>query len=125
MFGIQRYPAAQETENYAEDVITVLAVADKYGQPAGDDVPVFISGDRLKALFPQFKRSLQLLGNLTSIEDTCQHTILDFSDDLPEFATLMNVASVIPVSSVPCEHGFILQNRVKTCQCSRLSDHRL
>ena len=25
VFNIQKYPAAQETENYAEDVITVLA----------------------------------------------------------------------------------------------------
>ena len=72
-------------------------------------------------LFPQFKRSLWLLGNVT-FEEACQHTILDFSDDLPEFATLANIASVIPVSSVACERGFSLQNCVKTYQRSRLSD---
>ena len=48
---IQRYQAAQETENYTEDVITVLA--NKFGQAAGIDVPALISGDRLKALFPK------------------------------------------------------------------------
>ena len=51
--------------------------------------------------------------------------ILDFSDDLPKFATLANIALVIPVNSVPCEceRGFSLHNRVKTYQRSRLSDH--
>ena len=115
VFNIQRHPAAQEADNYAEDAITVLA--DKFGQPAGDDAPALISGDRLKALFPQFKRSLQLLGNLT-FEEARQHTILDFSDDLPEFATLANIALVIPVCSVACECSFSLQNPVKTCQRS-------
>ena len=118
VFDIRRYPAAQDTQNYAEDAIAVLAV--KFGQPAGD-APALVSPDRLKTLFPQFKRSLQLLGNLT-LEEACQHTILDFSDDLPDFATLANIALAIPVSSVPCERGFSLQNRVKTYQRSRLSD---
>ena len=59
-------------------------LADTFGPPAGDDAPTLISGDRLKALFPQFKRSLRLLGNL--LEEACQHTIIDFSDDLPEIA---------------------------------------
>ena len=40
--------AAQETENYPEDAIIVLA--DKFGQQDGDDVPALISGDRLKAV---------------------------------------------------------------------------
>ena len=52
----------------------------------------------------------------------CQHTILDFSDDLLEFATLVNIALVIPVSSVAFECSFSLQNHVKTYQRSRLSD---
>ena len=86
VFDIQRYPAAQETEDCTEDVITLLA--DKFGQPAGDDVPALIS----KALFPQFKRSLQLLGNLT-FEEVCQHTtvLTSAGDDLPEFATVANI----------------------------------
>ena len=29
---------------------------------------------------------------------------------------------MIPVSSVPCEHGFSIQNRVKTKMRSRLTD---
>ena len=119
VFNIQRHPAAQEADNYAEDAITVLV--DKFGQLAGDDAPALISSDWLKVLFPQFKRSLWLLGNVT-FEEACQHTILDFSDDLLEFATLVNIALVIPVSSVACERGFSLQNCVKTYQRSRLSD---
>ena len=47
MFNIQNYPVAQETENYAEDVITVLAT-NKFGQPAGDDIPTLTSSDRFK-----------------------------------------------------------------------------
>ena len=56
------------------------------------------------------------------MEEACQHTILDFSDDLPDFATLANIDLAIPVSSVPCERGLSLQNRVKTYQRSRLSE---
>ena len=49
VFDIQRYPAAQEADNYAEDAITVLV--DKFGQLAGDDAPALISSNRLKVLF--------------------------------------------------------------------------
>ena len=86
MFDIPRYPAAQETENYTEDAITSSEQTSLASQL--DNPPIFISGDRLKALFPQFKRSQQ---NLT-FEEACQHTILDFSDNLPESATLANIA---------------------------------
>ena len=101
MFDIQTYPAAQKTENYAEDVL-----AHKFGQPAGDHVPALIFDDGSNR---KFKRSLRLLGNLT-FEEACQHSILDFSDDLPKFATLANIALVVPVSSVPCEFAEPCEN---------------
>ena len=43
VFDIWRYSAAQEADNYAENAFTVLA--DKFGQPAGDDAPALISSD--------------------------------------------------------------------------------
>ena len=103
----------------------ISVLAGKFGQPAlaaGNDVPALISSDQLKVLFLQFKKSLHLFGNIIHC---IQHTIVltSASDDLPEFATLASIALVIPVSSVPCEHGFTLQNHVKTCQRSRLLDH--
>ena len=77
MFDIQRYPAAQETEKYADDASTVLAVADKFGHPAANEAPALISGDllKLKALSPQFKQPLRLLGNL-AIEEACHVSTL-------------------------------------------------
>ena len=48
MIQTWRLPTAQDTENYAEDAIVL---ADKFGQPTGDDVPAFISGDRSKRRF--------------------------------------------------------------------------
>ena len=56
-----------------------------------------------------------------SFEGACQTTILDLTEEYPEFATLANIALAIPVSSVPCERGFSLQNHIKTSQRSRLT----
>ena len=104
VFHVQRYPAAQEAQKYTED-----ATADRFFWWLTQDAAV------------QFKRSVQLLGNLT-FKEACQHTILDFRDDVPNFATLANAALVIPVSSVSCERGFSLQKRVKPYQHSQLLD---
>ena len=71
--------------------------------------------------FPRFCATLRGLGDLSFLQ-ACQHTILDFSEDFLEFAVLANYALVLPVSNVPCERGFSLQNRIKTLARSCLSD---
>ena len=55
----------------------------------------------------KFKRPLQILGTRT-LEEACEHAVLDFSGDVPEFATLVTIALVIPVNSVLSERGFRL-----------------
>ncbi|CAL8240018.1 unnamed protein product [Gadus morhua 'NCC'] len=50
----------------------------------------------------------------------CEMLIRDYAEIFPEWVKLAKVACVIPVSSVPAERGFSLQNRIKTAQRSRL-----
>ena len=38
---------------------------------------------------------------------------------------LANITLAIPVSSVPCEHGFGVQNRIKTSMHTRLTDEHV
>ena len=45
--------------------------------------------------------------------------------EFPSFATLANIALVIPVSIVACERGFSCQNRIKTALRSRLAEENL
>ncbi|XP_073329080.1 uncharacterized protein C17orf113-like [Pagrus major] len=55
----------------------------------------------------------------------CEVLIRDFEDIYPEWAKLAKIAGVIPVSSVPAERGFSLQNRIKTAQRSRLGESKV
>ncbi|KAM3843042.1 uncharacterized protein ACN63O_021716 [Diretmus argenteus] len=54
----------------------------------------------------------------------CEVLIRDFDEIYPEWAKLAKIASVIPVSSVPGERGFSLQNRIKTVARSRLRENK-
>uniref|UniRef100_A0A672F4L2 HAT C-terminal dimerisation domain-containing protein n=1 Tax=Salarias fasciatus TaxID=181472 RepID=A0A672F4L2_SALFA len=51
--------------------------------------------------------------------------IRDFSEIYPAWAKLAKIACLIPVSSVPAERGFSLQNRIKTAQRSRLGENKV
>ena len=55
----------------------------------------------------------------------CEMLIRDYAEIFPEWVKLAKVACVIPVSSVPAERGFSLQNRIKTAQRSRLREGRV
>uniref|UniRef100_A0A8C4YYV9 HAT C-terminal dimerisation domain-containing protein n=1 Tax=Gadus morhua TaxID=8049 RepID=A0A8C4YYV9_GADMO len=55
----------------------------------------------------------------------CEMLIRDYAEIFPEWVKLAKVACVIPVSSVPAERGFSLQNRIKTAQRSRLGEGRV
>ncbi len=44
----------------------------------------------------------------------------NFSDMFPQMAMLISIALIIPVSSVPCERGFSVTNRIKTKLRNRL-----
>ena len=43
----------------------------------------------------------------------------------PEWVKLAKIACVIPISIVPVERGYSLQNRIKTAQRSRLGEGRV
>ena len=72
VFHIQRYPTAQEAQKYTED-----ATADRFFWWLTQDAVA------------RFKRSVQLLGNLT-FKEACQRTMLYFRDNVPDFATLQH-----------------------------------
>ena len=78
--SVWHFSTASETENYAEDEITVLA--DKFGLPAAMGtvlLPSFpVTGS--KCCFRSSRGHSVFLGNRT-FEEACQHNILDFSDD--------------------------------------------
>ena len=46
-------------------------------------------------------------------------------EQFPTFATLANIALIIPVSRASCERGFSCQNRIKTGLKNRLSMENL
>ncbi|KAG7270338.1 hypothetical protein CRUP_034448 [Coryphaenoides rupestris] len=50
----------------------------------------------------------------------CETLIREFGQIYPDWAKLAKIACTIPMSSVPAERGFSLQNRIKTAMRSRL-----
>ena len=75
-----------------EHLFLAHLLEDKFDQPAGD-AAALISSDRLKV-----EEVLWLLGNLT-FDEARQHSVLDFSDDFLQCATLANIAVVIPCAN--------------------------
>lgn len=55
----------------------------------------------------------------------CEILIREFGDIFPDWAKLAKIAITIPVSSVPAERGFSLQNRIKTALRSRLTEDKV
>ena len=120
LFDVARYPP-RGLDAYGHDALDVLI--DKYSNAVGT-VPAPVAADRLRATFKRFKDALSGLGNL-SFAEACQHTIMDFNDRYPDYSALANIALSLPVSSVPCERGFSLQNAIKTPERSRLTDKKV
>ena len=46
----------------------------------------------------------------------CEMLIRDYAEIFPELVKLAKIACVIPISIVPVERGFSLQNRIKNAQ---------
>ena len=51
--------------------------------------------------------------------------IKNFAQMFPDFAALAKIALVLPVSSVPAERGFSMQNLIKTDRRNRLNEDRV
>ncbi|XP_067657737.1 uncharacterized protein C17orf113-like [Haliotis asinina] len=122
-----RYPdTANELATYGQDSLQV--VLDKFspviGQEGCDVVSVPVNRERAEGDFPHFRKTVTGMGTV-GLEQTCKLIIRDFSDLYPDFANLAIIALVIPVSSVPAERGFSLQNRLHSSSRNRLCERRL
>ena len=83
--------------------------------------PAVISYDELREEHQQFKHMLYGLRNMSFIA-VCTLLFTEYREIYPNITTLATIAAVIPVSSVPCERGFSVQNRVKNCRRNRLNE---
>ena len=70
-----------------------------------------------------FQRSA-LVHHMSQVDHKSSAKVL-LCEQFPTFATLANIALIIPVSSASCERGFSCQNRIKTGLRNRLSEGHL
>ena len=94
-----------------------------YGSQTGAADPL-VQKERMLRDFLPLKRVLAGSGN-TSFRESCRLMITSLGEMFPDFKTLVEVALVIPVSSVATERGFSLQNNIKTAMRSRLSEEKV
>lgn len=115
VFDAKKYPARpQDRRAFAIPELTLLS----------RHYATIINGPRAMRDFEQFKSTVAGYPNL-NFEQVCLLVVQDIGRQYPDFATLATIALTIPVSSVPCERGFSLQNQIKTDQRSRLSEARV
>ena len=93
---------------------------EKVGEDGAVTAPL-INGSNFRRDAPAVLTALLCYGGLR-FTGACGVLIRDMAEMYPEWATLAKIAVVIPVSSVPAERGFSLQNRIKTADRSRLED---
>ena len=111
VFEAQKYPQAdRELRDYGTQALGLLI----------DRFDTLVVREELRTIFLQFKYTIRAHGPM-SFSDTCAVVITDYNANFPAFATLAQIGSVIPVSSVPCERSFRVQNRIKTRLRLRLS----
>lgn len=79
-----------------------------------------LDANSLRTSFAQFKQLIVNFRDL-SMEEFCLKLSADFGAIYPEFVALAQIMLTIPISSVPCERGFSLQNRIITNARNRLS----
>ena len=61
----------------------------------------------------QFKHVVANNGDL-SLHDFCVILIRDYEQIFPDFCNLAQIMRTVPLTSVPCERGFFVQNEVFT-----------
>lgn len=60
-----------------------------------------------------------------NLEQICRRIITIHADQFPDFAILANINLVIPLTSVPCERAFSVQNSVMSTKRSCMATHTL
>lgn len=86
--------------------------------------PPLIVGNRARNDFLQFKFLVNSKRHL-SLADFVQPVLNDYAEEFPDFYVLANVLSVTPLTSVPCERGFSMQNRIKSKSRNRIGIDRV
>ena len=86
--------------------------------------PPLIVGNRARNDFLQFKFLVNSKKHL-SLADFVQLVLNDYAEEFPDFHVLANVLSVIPLTSVSCERGFSMQNRIKSKSRNRIGIDRV
>ncbi len=124
---VQRYPAADaDILQYGQDALE--AVIGCLGQAQettnGTILPALLNMADLRREFQAVKLTLRGHG-LTTFEDVCHLLITQYNHIYPEFSKLAAYALTIPVSSVVCERGFSIQNRIHHGKRSLLGEDRL
>eukprot|EP00745_Piridium_sociabile_P032989 TRINITY_DN56445_c2_g1_i1.p1 TRINITY_DN56445_c2_g1~~TRINITY_DN56445_c2_g1_i1.p1 ORF type:complete len:657 (+),score=129.59 TRINITY_DN56445_c2_g1_i1:167-1972(+) len=114
IFDVERYPQVAELDEYAAAEMAELT----------RQYAAMMNGPRANQQFNQFKRTLCRYGART-FDTACTAVIRHLSLQFPDFGLLAQIALVIPVSSVPCERGFSVQNKIKTLARNRLSEARV
>ena len=118
VFDRQRYPPADPAGPLDAYAVTDLTLLSRH-------FATIINGPRAQADFNLFKRTLSGYGGEDSFSVSCRLVIKNFAQMFPDFAALAKIALVIPVSSVPAERGFSVQNQIKTDRRNRLSEDRV
>ena len=59
-----------------------------------------------------------------NLQQICSRIIKNHAEQFPDFVTLANISLVLPLTSVPCERAFSVQNSVMSTKRSRMTtDH--
>jgi hypothetical protein len=114
-----------DISNYGDKELSTIL--DFYGVQCNVDgifTPSLINSDRMKRDFVQFKFLMNSKRHL-SLSDFLENLVTSYSDEFPDFCTLAHILLVIPLTSVPCERGFSVQNRLKSKARNRLGVDRV
>ena len=114
LFDVDRYPPRQQLDQYATAEMDKLAC----------HYATVINGPRAQRDFTQFKATLFGYG-VQDFTAACRAVINNLAMQFLDFTRLAQIALVIPVTSVPAERGFSVQNCVKTPQRNRLGEDRV
>lgn len=101
-----------------------------YGQPkttsGNSNIDPLIDPDVTRADYLQFKFLLNT-HRVMNMQQFIKRFLADdgLCEQFSTFATLANIALIIPVSSASCERGFSCQNRIKTGLRNKLSKENL
>jgi hypothetical protein len=71
-----------------------------------------LNSGRMKRDFVQFKFWWILRGIYHWVSFNMENLITSYSDQSPDFWTLAHILCLIPLTSMRCERGFIVQNRL-------------